>query len=202
MDGPLTDIEIDQVYTIQNARMKYTNIILSSGIKTQEILLRKGNIILGFGQCRVTEYIDLIQCQNCNRYGHLRRTCNFESNCRKCGQAHDTDTCNVANAIPNCHNCLIANQHGANYNPRHNVTDDRCPIKKQRINTLKIQLLQKNQLEVKIYVLVSSNNINRNTGSKSIRTQIVSRNSQQLEFIIKTYLELEPKLTKSMTSSR
>lgn len=142
--APLTDIEIDQIYTVQSPRMKYTNIILSAGMKTQEMLLKKGNIILGFGQCRVTEYIDLIQCQKCNRFGHLRRTCNFECNCRKCGQAHDKDTCNVVNAIPNCHNCLIANQQGANYNLRHNVTDDRCPIKKQRINALKIQLLQKN----------------------------------------------------------
>lgn len=140
----MEDIVIEEVYQVTTARIKYVNVIISSGLKTQESLLKKGTIILGFTQCRVSEHIDMIQCQNCNRFGHFRHTCTFTTNCRKCGQAHDKSVCDTVNPNPSCNNCLLANAQGASHNVRHRVTDDRCPIKVERINALKIQLLRKN----------------------------------------------------------
>lgn len=138
----MNDLEVLKVYKITNPRITYTNVICSISIEHHEAILKRGHVKLGFGTCRITEYIDLIQCQACNRYGHFRRTCNFPVNCRRCGLGHDKSECTSTNIIPNCHNCTLANQSGASYNIRHNINDDRCPVRIQRINASKEQMLK------------------------------------------------------------
>lgn len=137
-----SDLQVIEVYTISNPRMAYTNIIITTSLECHDALLKRGHIKLGFGNCRLSEHIDLIQCQTCNRYGHFRHTCNFPANCKRCGQAHDKSFCTATNAQPHCHNCSLENENGANYNTRHHTNDNRCPTRINRINALKAQALK------------------------------------------------------------
>lgn len=140
----MTTLKVVQVYRMTNPRNSYVNIIISCSLQDQEDILKRGSIKVAFGTCRVSEYIDLIQCGSCQRYGHFSRNCNNQLCCRRCGLEHLKNDCTTLNIVPNCNNCMIENAAGANYDTKHHVTDDRCSARRNRINALKELLLQKN----------------------------------------------------------
>lgn len=135
---------IAEIYTIEVVKHPYTNIIVETDLLTQRLMLKKGVVIFGFQECRIFEHINVLQCNRCSRYGHFARECFLPANCKKCSESHETKDCVVNEVINKCHNCILANKRGESYNIRHCVTDDRCPVRMERVLALKICFAGKN----------------------------------------------------------
>lgn len=75
------------------------------------------------------------------KFGHFAREYTQQPNCRKCGQPHESISCTD---YLTCVNCIISNENGTNYNTRHRATDDRCPVKQERLTPLKQLAMSKN----------------------------------------------------------
>lgn len=136
--------EIMKTYKITAAKEPYSNIVCKTDLPTQKLLLDKDSIILGLTQCRLFEHINLLQCGNCQRYGHFKRQCALPPHCKKCSEAHPTAECPSTKFTNSCINCIVANRSGYSFNVRHNVSDDRCPTRMERIDALKVFHASKN----------------------------------------------------------
>lgn len=64
-------------YSVTTINGKYMNIILSCDLIVQEIFLSRGSCIYGFNQCKIFEYVDVLRCNKCQRFGHFVRDCTF-----------------------------------------------------------------------------------------------------------------------------
>lgn len=57
---------------------------------------------------------DVVQCKKCQRYGHTKTYCWYNSRCVKCGYGHDTRDCRKPlNSPPTC--VLCGGEHPSNY---------------------------------------------------------------------------------------
>lgn len=131
----LSNLEFKVVrdYTVTTDSGKYMNLIISC-----DIFIKKASCIFGFSSCKIFEYVDVLRCIKCQRFGHFARdcTCTFIETCRKCHQQHATNTC-VLPTINKCSNCINENKKGASFNSKHRTSDERCPLRMERINALK-----------------------------------------------------------------
>lgn len=102
-------------------------------------MIREGKLNDGFAQRRVTEYIDILQCKKCWRFGHLKRTCTFPACCKTCAGDHTTEECTLPESKPICANCVRHNSNSTStISTAHSVAADNCPIRMNRIERLKI----------------------------------------------------------------
>ncbi|KAL4132743.1 hypothetical protein QTP88_009847 [Uroleucon formosanum] len=81
---------------------------------------------------------DPSQCTNCQRFGHLHKTCKLQPRCGKCNLSHHYSNCDKTSEIPP--NCV-------NYNGAHSANYKGCTyfknIKKKKTNNIKKALLTK-----------------------------------------------------------
>ena len=57
---------------------------------------------------------DIIQCLNCQNYGHSRKYCSYSPRCVRCGENHPSSSCTKTTPTPaKC--CLCKSDHPANY---------------------------------------------------------------------------------------
>lgn len=139
------DFLIERIYDVPG-NPPYKNIIIKCDIATHKVFLQRGTLIFAFSECRIYEYVNILQCAKCSRYCHFTRECVFAPYCRKCGAKHETNTCTETLHVNNlkCSNCISANSRGLNYNNRHKVTDERFSSRIERIEALKLLFRQKN----------------------------------------------------------
>lgn len=133
-----SEFTIDRVYSIDTRKGLYSNIIINCDINLQKRFIDQHYLIIGFRECKAYEYVYLLQCLRCYRFGHFARECKFEETCRRCTEKHKVSECTSTTITNKCSNCKIANIRGAQYDIRHPPTDDRCPSKMERIEALKI----------------------------------------------------------------
>lgn len=138
----LTDIrdtlELETQIREQTATGTYTNLVVVSNIATQKMFIDRRKIILGLNSCPVHEYVNLIMCKNCCRYGHFARNCTFSTNCKKCAGNHQYEKCEEKTSnYQRCINCITNNKNGSKYNVRHRASDNKCPSRQMRIDALK-----------------------------------------------------------------
>lgn len=137
---------IEDRYTVPATNGPYQNIILSMDLQTQKIFLDRKKVILGMTACRTHEHTNLISCKRCQKFGHFSRNCNAKLACRRCGEEHQMKDCTVTENQVKCVNCERANRNGAKFNIKHRTTDERCNVRKQRIEGLKQLFIQKNPI--------------------------------------------------------
>lgn len=110
--------------------------ILSCDIPTLRRVLEKGSVISGLDTKKVYEHIDIIQCFNCQRFGHVAASCKIDPCCKFCAGDHQSKLCGEKE-IYKCANCARENKNGAKLNEGHKATDERCNMRAARINGLK-----------------------------------------------------------------
>lgn len=141
-------IEIDQFYqTTTYKDEKYWCMILATDLPSQTKILQRGILHFNIAEIKIYEYVNILQCENCLRYGHFARTCTFAPCCKKCTLNHKTTQCIATTVKPKmkCINCITANNtNNNNYGTEHRPTDERCSSRQERINALKILHLAKN----------------------------------------------------------
>lgn len=141
-----TPISVSRTYEIRTPKLNYNNIILNCDLATQHKFISRKFVIFGFCECRVHEETSILQCFRCFRYGHMALECNYIPTCKHCDGAHESKSC-IEKDIPtrkHCSNCHRANLKGAAFSTGHSVTDERCPIRLDRIDALKKFFVSKN----------------------------------------------------------
>lgn len=138
------NFEIVDVYDVKANYGSYSNLIINTNVADQKVFLDRKKVVLGLSSCRVHEHVKMISCTRCQRFGHFARNCSAPLACRICGEEHDFKECIQTQANVKCINCTRANRAGANHLTRHRTTDERCPMRKQRIDALKSIFLAKN----------------------------------------------------------
>lgn len=145
LDG--IEFKIEQFYETTPSRGEpFKNIVISTTLENHTILLEKGRLIFNMCESRIYEYVNILMCAKCLRYGHFARTCTFNPVCKRCSLNHQTSECIATEPLKNmkCINCIQSNRRGKNYGTRHRPTDERCQTRLERIAALKEQLLLKN----------------------------------------------------------
>lgn len=143
----LRDAEVNLVcmFKITTDRLTYSNMIISTtSLETHDSILSGVSLNFNNSKCRVFEIVNTLQCLKCMRFGQFSTGCPNTITCRICASDHDYKSCANQDKPPSCSNCLLSNQTGTDHNTRHRATDDRCPIKVARINTIKVSLTPKN----------------------------------------------------------
>lgn len=131
------DFEIERTYPVNADPEPYLNLIVQTDLRGQKQMLTHGYIVFGGKECRIYEYVNVLQCVKCQRFGHYARDCTQQPTCRLCAAGHETKDCDADQTISRCANCLLANKSGAKYNYRHRSTDERCYVRMGRIEALK-----------------------------------------------------------------
>lgn len=134
---------IDRIYDIDEPEFPYKNAIISSNADTQIKIIQHGFFMFGNAHSHCYELVDTVQCVNCAIYGHYARNCKIPTTCKICSGPHSYKDC-PKSGPPKCINCIAANKNGNDFNTRHRATDDRCPVRINRIDGIKCYLVSKN----------------------------------------------------------
>lgn len=134
----LTNADLTYVehFNVPSARGAYANMIVSCDLPTLRRILEKGEVICGLDMKRVFEHIEILQCFNCQRFGHVANSCKAKPSCKYCGGEHQSKLCDDRENST-CINCVRANVNGQNFNQKHRATDERCRQRALRIDGLK-----------------------------------------------------------------
>lgn len=136
-------IEVAEVFSVPGNRTNYSNAILNCDLESLKMLLEKGSVICGFAEKSVYEHVQVLQCFNCQRFGHVAANCTADPVCKYCSRNHSSNLCEDK-ALKICSNCTRENTvNGAKYNTNHRSSDERCPCRSARIAALK-KLASKN----------------------------------------------------------
>lgn len=130
------DINYVEHFDVPSKRGIYTNIVLSFDIPTLRRVIEKNEVICGLDMKRVYEFIDIVQCFNCQRFGHVANACKASPSCKFCAGEHQSKLCDDKENFA-CVNCMRENKNGQNFNIKHRATDERCRLRGARIEGLK-----------------------------------------------------------------
>lgn len=104
----VTEPSIEVVKPIRR-RDELTNWIVDVDTDSKNELLKKGRICIDLMRTRVVEFIRIIRCFRCQRFGHVASRCRNDTRCGKCGEGHDKKDC--TSEIEKCVNCEVNNEH-------------------------------------------------------------------------------------------
>jgi hypothetical protein len=142
---------------------------------------------------------DPSQCTNCQRFGHLHKSCKLQPRCVKCNLSHHYSNCNKTSEIPpNCVNCNgthPANYKGCTYFKK---------IKNKKMNNIKVPQLTENDPPKDSTINGIANNFTKNTINLNSYANILKGNTNPTQNTRKneehTYSEsLNEKLQKTIT---
>lgn len=128
-------IKIERKYTTREER--FLNVIVELDARTYLQLKNKETINIGWKVCRFINYINIVQCFKCNKFGHIAKYCRSDKNfCRKCADNHQTEECKSSIAV--CSNCKYAAEvlKIPKIDYKHYATDKQCPVYMRVYNSL------------------------------------------------------------------
>lgn len=128
---------VHQRFVVPTANGICTNVILKCDIACLKKFIEHGTVISGFSEKRVYEHVEVLQCFNCQRFGHVASACKASPCCKFCALPHQSSVCEDREATK-CINCSKTTK-----NSNHRASDERCPSRRERINVLKL-LVSKN----------------------------------------------------------
>lgn len=135
-----SELKVVRTYTVDE---RYRNAIIECDVNTLNLVHDRGTLLLNMTSHKCFEDVPVTQCYRCYRFGHLSVECKQAQICRICGEAHGHNECPNTNK-PCCINCVRENKFtNANLPTGHRSTDDRCPMKKKRVEAIKQFLINK-----------------------------------------------------------
>ena len=106
----------------------------------KQIELQGQKLYIGLSSCRVYERYHLIQCYQCQGFGHKKGSSNCslfkkeESICLYCAEKHTSKSCTNKKKSKKCYNCLNAKDSRVKENCNgHNTTSHTCPVLQQAL---------------------------------------------------------------------
>ena len=111
---------------LNNPKFKNNRVAIDLNEKDSRTILEKNEIKLGIMIHPIERSIHVIQCKNCNKFGHFHKskdkntvTCKGNQACIHCGEDHDLDKCPVKNNrnAACCLNCKGNHRENSKYCP-------------------------------------------------------------------------------------
>lgn len=103
LEDAANQIEITWKY-INKKKKNSGNIIVEVEPNIYEQLNTIGTVNIGWRQCRVYEYFNVLRCFKCARYHHKSTDCTNKTTCFKCSGEHESNNCDTDDL--KCINCL------------------------------------------------------------------------------------------------
>lgn len=93
----------------EDKRKKSNTVILEVDLNTYKQISRREVLHIGWRKCRFFDYVNIIQCYKCWKFGHMSGECtNSDVICPKCSENHKIEVCKSSNEI--CVNCKYAKE--------------------------------------------------------------------------------------------
>lgn len=122
-------VPIKNVFTMKTKKDPLYMVITGSEIKLKD--LQKKIVFVNHTKIQWERKYNakkIIQCKNCQQWGHAASNCYSVPNCLKCGAEHSTSQCTIdENTPPRCANCSRS----------HLASSSDCPIYQYRLNKAK-----------------------------------------------------------------
>lgn len=97
-------LEVLRKYPGRDRNVMVNVILRVEGGLYREIMDR-GSLYVGWRRCGVKEYVDVVRCLKCQRYGHVVKYCKSKVEvCSRCGEEHKTADCKSGD-VWGCSNC-------------------------------------------------------------------------------------------------
>lgn len=118
---------------------KYSqNLVIEVSPSTRKLIMSKGYLFIGWEKYYVEDYMRVLRCYRCQRYGHMRKDCQTSVPvcCPVCTENHEQKECLAANK--KCNNCVLYNSKNKSELPTdHACYDSCCPVYKYQLDLLK-----------------------------------------------------------------
>lgn len=114
------------------------NVILEMSTEQFNILKRKRDqIYVGWNSYRYFEFVSVLRCFKCWRYGHQADKCSGSTTCPMCNKNHEKEDCK--SDILECTNCKYATEvlKIKGIDCSHHVFDANCPSYQKQISNIK-----------------------------------------------------------------
>lgn len=89
----ITEIPISLSKKIYREGAQFYQLVLEVESWLSSQLIKQQKINLGFNTCRISLYMPLVRCQNCQRFGHTKEHCRLPAVCNYCAKEHKSNTC-------------------------------------------------------------------------------------------------------------
>ncbi|KAG5870372.1 hypothetical protein JTB14_016139 [Gonioctena quinquepunctata] len=107
--------------------------VIEAPPQTRLMLVNKGYTLVDWAKCWVRDHVRVVECYNCQKFGHLAGACKSETACAVCAGPHDTRNC-TKESPSKCSNCETAKEEDI----RHSAGSQTCPTYRRRLQS-KIQ---------------------------------------------------------------
>nr|CAI5829458.1 unnamed protein product [Callosobruchus analis] len=139
----LSDKDIKVVSMI---KLKFSlNVILEVEPEVRKHILSTGYILTSWQKCYVRDYVVVVRCFNCCRFGHFKKDCKSKTVCSICSGDHDFRQCQSRRNL--CINCSASNNYMKKtfkkftlLDTNHAAFDLKCPSFLKRCELLKSRI--------------------------------------------------------------
>lgn len=123
------DVKMSVIFKKDCINKRECNVIIETDPALHKVLIEKEKINIGWKRCRVENYVSVVRCFNCSRYGHMKAECKSETPvCPFCMEDHVLQECKADKMDFKCVNCKYANdKFKLNLNYNHCALDKQCP---------------------------------------------------------------------------
>lgn len=134
-------LDVKFIKKFKPPKKKYFNVILETSVESFNYLIKQKNIRFGWDSFPVYEFVSVLRCFKCCKYGHTANKCRQENyTCPQCSGNHKLDQCTSQTKC--CSNCKfmssILKMSDVNYD--HTVFDRNCTSYKKQIEKMKSRI--------------------------------------------------------------
>lgn len=127
-------VKVDYKYSARDD--KFVNVIVDIDAETLLQLRNKDKEVINIGwkMCKFIDYLHVVQCYKCNRWGHVSKYCRSETEiCSRCTGEHISKDCE--SSVLKCSNCKHATEvlKVPNIDSNHSALDKSCAVYKRII---------------------------------------------------------------------
>jgi len=129
------EFEIKRKYKNVQSGGKKGNIIVECSVRVRNFLRGKERIFINWESCKVKDYVDVVRCFKCQRYGHVAKYCTSEkSSCSHCAGDHDFKDCPDKDKREKL--CCVNCKRDKRENNKHEVRSRKCPAFEKAVKRL------------------------------------------------------------------
>jgi hypothetical protein len=117
-------------YMFINKKTNTRNIIIEVSPTIRRLIKQQNHLKMVWSICRVDDYVSILKCFKCCKFGHKSADCRGNQVCPICSGNHEIKDCSVSINQHNCANCsnhnLYIKEGGRKYNTKHTTMSRDC----------------------------------------------------------------------------